>query len=77
MDTLKHKRKSKRKDKTCHVKGCERDKKQSVAADKVKDTSLKIEGSSASGNVYLCKKHWKEYKKETKEEREMKQLNWD
>ena len=74
---MKHKRKSKRRNKTCHVKGCNEEKKQSVPARKVKKTNLEVEGSSASGNVYLCKKHWKEYKKATEEEREMRQLDWD
>lgn len=28
------------------------------------------------GRVYLCKKHYKEYKKMSKEERELERLRW-
>ncbi len=76
MYILKHERKSKRRNKTCDVKGCDEDKKQSVPVGKVsKKTDLEIEASGR--NAYLCKKHWKKYKKATKEEREMRQLSWD
>ncbi|MFO7791906.1 MAG: hypothetical protein R6W73_02850 [Candidatus Saliniplasma sp.] len=75
---MKHERKSKRKGKTCDVKGCDNSKKASVPGGKVtKKTDLKVNPSSAAGNAYLCKKHYKEYKKATKEEREMRQLGWD
>jgi len=75
---LKRKRKSKRKDsKTCDVKGCNEDKRKSLPSGKVsKKTDLKIESSSGR-NAYLCKEHYKEYKKATKEERTTKRLNWD
>ncbi len=74
---MKHRRKSKRKSKkTCDVKGCDKKKKKSVSGGKVsKKTDLEIESSGR--NTYLCKEHWKEYKKATKEERETKRLNWD
>ncbi len=75
---MKHKRKSKRKKKkTCDVKGCDEDKKKSLPSKKVtKKTDLKVKDSSGK-NVYLCKKHYKKYKKATKDERETKRLNWD
>jgi len=74
---MKHKRKSKRKKKkTCDVKGCEKKKKKSLSKRKVrKKTDLDIEASGR--NAYLCKKHYKEYKKATEEERRAKRLNWD
>lgn len=74
---MKHKRKSKRKKKkTCEVKGCDKDKKKSLPSEKVtKKTELKID--STGKNTYLCKEHYKKYKKATKEERETKRLNWD
>ncbi len=74
---LKHKRKSKRKKKkTCDVKGCDEDKRKSLSAKKVtKKTDLKIDSSGRK--AYLCKEHYKEYKKATKDERTTKRLNWD
>ncbi len=74
---MKHKRKSKRKKKkTCDVKGCDDDKKKSLPSKKViKKTDLKVDDSKRK--VYLCKEHYKKYKKKTKEERETKRLNWD
>ncbi|MFP3872034.1 MAG: hypothetical protein ACLFVL_04050 [Candidatus Aenigmatarchaeota archaeon] len=74
---LKHKRKSKRKkNKTCDVKGCDEDKRKSLSAKKVRDkTDLDIDSSGR--NAYLCKKHYKEYKKATKQERTTKRLSWD
>ena len=74
---MKHKRKSKRKKKkTCDVKGCENKKKKSLSKKKVrKKTDLDIEASGR--NAYLCKEHYKEYKKATEEERRAKRLNWD
>lgn len=62
--------------KTCDVKGCEEKKKKSVPAGKAsKKADLDIE--SDGSKAYLCKKHWKDYKKATKEDRELKQIGWD
>jgi len=74
---LKRRRKSKRKkEKTCDVKGCDEDKKKSLPSEKVsKKTELTIESSGRK--TYLCKEHYKKYKKETKEERTTKRLAWD
>ncbi|MEM4576618.1 MAG: hypothetical protein QW701_04035 [Candidatus Nezhaarchaeales archaeon] len=30
----------------------------------------------ARGRIYLCKKHYKEYKKKSKEERDLERLRW-
>ncbi len=73
---MKHERKSKRRKKTCDVKGCSEKKKQSVPAGKAAkkaDLDIEAEGTKA----YLCKKHWKVYKKATKEDRELKRASWD
>ncbi len=70
---MKHTRSKK---KTCDVKGCDEPKKKSVPvgkAEKKADLDVEAEGSTA----YLCKKHWKEFKKATKEDRELDQIGWD
>ncbi len=73
---MKHERKSKRNKKTCDVKGCDEKKKQSVPASKAsKKAGLDVETDGS--NAYLCKKHWKAYKKSTKDERDLKKIGWD
>ncbi len=72
---MKHERKSKRRKKTCDVKGCDGKKKQSVPAGKA-SSKAGLDIDADGPNAYLCKKHWKEYKKSTKEEREARQLSW-
>jgi len=74
---MKHKRKSKRKNnKTCDVKGCDEEKRKSLSKSKVREkTDLKIDSSGR--NAYLCKEHYKEYKKATEDERRAKRLSWD
>lgn len=73
MENLRHTRSRK---KTCDVKGCDGKKKKSVPAGKAsKKAGLDIEAEGS--NAYLCKKHWKDYKKATKEDREMRQIGWD
>ncbi len=74
---MKHKRKSKRKKKdTCDVKGCDDEKKKSIPSSKVtKKTDLDVDSSGR--NSYLCKEHYKKYKKATKDERRAKRLGWD
>jgi len=50
----------------CTVTGCSNDAIRSLPIDKVKTTGLKV------GDVrraYLCKEHYKEFKKETKKDR--------
>jgi len=50
----------------CSVTGCSNDAIRSLPVDKVKTTQLKV------GDVrraYLCKEHYKEFKKETKKDR--------
>jgi len=50
----------------CSVTGCGNDAVRSLPVDKVKTTQLKV------GDVrraYLCKEHYKEFKKETKKDR--------
>ena len=50
----------------CSVTGCKNDAVRSLPVDKVKSAGLKV------GDVrraYLCKEHYKEFKKETKKDR--------
>lgn len=50
----------------CSVTGCSNDAIRSLQTDKVKNAGLKV---SESRRTYLCKEHYKEFKKETKKDR--------
>lgn len=50
----------------CTVAGCENEAVRSLPAEKVTAAGLKV---AETRRAYLCKKHYKEYKKETKRER--------
>jgi hypothetical protein len=57
----------------CDVSGCSEDTERSLSRKKVKeamDWSLKGEDK----NTHLCKKHYKEFKKATKEDRKLEAL---
>ncbi|OYT49844.1 hypothetical protein B6U79_00900 [Candidatus Bathyarchaeota archaeon ex4484_231] len=50
----------------CSVIGCEKEATRSLPINKVTKTGLKVQGTR---RVYLCKDHYKEYKKATKKEK--------
>lgn len=50
----------------CSVKNCEKDAIRSLARDKVSSAGLKVEETRRS---YLCRDHYKEYKKSTKKDK--------
>ena len=58
---------------TCSVDGCEGRAVKSISAEKV-GAILKI--SVSGGRAYLCEKHYKEYKKRTKEERRIERWRY-
>jgi hypothetical protein len=45
-----------------------------VSAKKVSKSDLSIEASR--GNVHLCKDHYRQFKKSTKEDRKLERLGW-
>ncbi len=51
----------------CSVSGCDNDAERSISADKVRAAGLKV--GSADKRAYLCKEHYKEYKKKTKKDK--------
>jgi hypothetical protein len=51
----------------CSVSGCSREAARSISADKVKAAGLSVSGSE--NRAYICKEHYKEYKKKTKKEK--------
>ena len=51
----------------CSVAGCDEDAVRSVSVAKAKSAGLNVEGRRS----YLCKEHYKEYKKGSKKERQI------
>jgi hypothetical protein len=57
----------------CNVSGCSGEAVRSIAGDKVRSAGFKVgEGKRA----YLCKAHYKEYKKKTKKENALEKLRY-
>ncbi|MDH5787781.1 MAG: hypothetical protein OEZ40_05765 [Candidatus Bathyarchaeota archaeon] len=52
---------------TCSVSGCNKDATRSISADKVKSSGLNA--SVSERRAYLCKEHYKEYKKRTRKDK--------
>ncbi len=51
----------------CSVSGCGGEAARSITADKVKAAGLKV--STDEKRAYICKEHYKEYKKKTKKDK--------
>jgi hypothetical protein len=61
-------------DRICEVKGCSNKAERSVSVKKMGKAGLEIE--SKIGNAHICKEHYKDYKKATKEDRKLERLGW-
>ena len=51
----------------CSVSGCSKEAIRSLATEKAKSAGLNV--SSGQKRVYLCKEHYKEFKKKTKKDK--------
>jgi hypothetical protein len=59
----------------CNVDGCTEDGVRSLNTKKVEDAGLRL--NSSSKKSVLCKQHYKEWKKETKDDRELERARYD
>jgi len=57
----------------CSVDGCSREAVRSLSAAKVEEAGLKVKGSR---KVYLCKEHYKEYKRAIKKEKTLEKWRY-
>jgi thymidine kinase len=53
----------------CSVSGCGREAARSISTDKVKSAGLKV--GSSEKRAYLCREHYKEFKKKTKKDKKL------
>jgi thymidine kinase len=58
----------------CSVSGCSREAIRSLSAAKVRSAGLNVGGSER--RAYLCKEHYKEYKKKTKKDKQLEQWRY-
>lgn len=58
----------------CNVPGCSGDAVRSLSAEKVKTAGLKV---SSERRAYLCKEHYKEYKKKTKKDKQLEKWRYN
>jgi len=71
MPEMKHKVEENEK---CQISGCKNDAVRSVSASKLSRVFPEVDKSK--GSLRICKEHYKKFKKETKEERELDRLGW-
>jgi len=59
----------------CNVDGCDKDGARSINTRKVENANLRV--TSAGKKSVLCKEHYKEYKKGSKEDRDLERARFD
>jgi len=59
----------------CNVDGCDGDGVRSLNTKKIEDAGLRL--NSSSKKSVLCKQHYKEWKKETKDDRDLERARYD
>ena len=59
----------------CNVDGCDEDGVRSLNTKKVEDAGLRLDSSGKKS--VLCKQHYKEWKKETKDARDLESARYD
>jgi hypothetical protein len=59
----------------CNINGCSNDGVRSINTSKVENAGLQVESSGKK--TVLCKDHYKEYKKESKDERDLERARYD
>ncbi len=59
----------------CNVEGCENNGARSLNTTKVENAGLRV--NSAGKKTVLCKDHYKEWKKESKDDRDLERARYD
>lgn len=58
----------------CNVSGCAKEAVRSLSTEKVKSAGLNV--GSGEKRSYLCKEHYKEYKKKTKKDKQLEKWRY-
>ncbi len=59
----------------CDVEGCREPAERSISAKRVSAAGLDVSGATG-GSAHLCKKHYRDYKKKSKKDRDLERLGW-
>ncbi len=59
----------------CNFEGCDQDGARSLNTSKVENAGLRV--NSSGKKTALCKEHYKEYKKESKDDRDLERARFD
>lgn len=59
----------------CDVEGCDKDGARSLNSSRVESAGIRLKSSNKK--AALCKEHYKEWKKETKEDRDLERARYD
>jgi hypothetical protein len=59
----------------CNVSNCDKDGARSLNTSKVENAGLSV--NSSGKKTVLCKEHYKEYKKESKDDRDLERARFD
>ncbi|MBM3905100.1 MAG: hypothetical protein FJ354_00235 [Thaumarchaeota archaeon] len=59
----------------CNVTGCSNDGTRSLNSSKVENAGLRL--NTSTKKAILCKEHYKEWKKETKDDRDLERARFD
>lgn len=57
---------------TCHVKGCTKEAERSVSGESAREAKLAVE--EGERRIHLCRDHYRQYKKATKQDRMLDSL---
>src|SRR5439155_6561765 len=63
-------------DDVCGVQGCGKEAKRSLSTKKVKEALPELKLIGEPRRVHLCKDHYKQFRKKTKQERELDRAAW-
>ncbi|MFQ6107627.1 MAG: hypothetical protein ACE5QF_08615 [Thermoplasmata archaeon] len=61
---------------TCEISGCGEEAARSIPTGKLKGALPDVSVEKERGRVHICKKHYRKYKKATKQDRELERLSW-
>jgi len=61
----------------CDIEECSEPVKKSVSAKKAKDALKDLKFKDTGKKIHLCRKHYKDFKKATKESRSLERLGWE
>ena len=61
---------------TCMVSGCKEIAVRSISAEKLKKGLSGVSLKTDSRRAHICKKHYRQFRKKTKGERELERLGW-